>query len=153
MIAVNKCIRITAPIGDVYRFFERFENFPSFVHSVESVRGLDAERSHWVVRAPFNMKVEFDSRLTEKRENELIRWESVHGDTPGEGTLKSNGELRFKGEDGGNSTIVHMKFNYEIPGRVAGRIAEALHTLGFPDREVERGLEAIKSCIETRCAA
>ena len=153
MVTVNKCIRIGAPIGDVYRVFERFENFPSFVHSVESVRGLDGEQSHWVVRAPFNMKVEFDSKVTEKEEGELIRWESVHGDTPGEGRLRSDGELRFKEEDGGKATIVHMKFNYELPGRVAGRIAEALHSLGFPDREFERGLKEIKSCIETRSAA
>ncbi len=153
MVAVNKCIRIGASIGDVYRFFERFENFPSFIHSVESVRGLDGERSHWVVRAPFNMKVEFDSMVTGKKENELIRWESVHEDTPSEGRLKSDGELRFKEEDGGMATIVHMTFNYELPGRVAGRIAEALHTLGFPDREFEKGLKEIKSCIETRCAA
>ncbi len=87
MVKITKCIRIQAPVNEIFRFWNDFENFSSFIHSVESVHKLDNDRSRWVVRAPFGISVKFESEITETKENELIRWRSVHGVAKG---IKSN---------------------------------------------------------------
>ncbi len=146
MIKITKCIRIQAPVNEIFSFWKNFENFSSFIHSVESVHKLDDDRSRWVVRAPFGMSVKFESEITETKENELIRWRSVHGVTKG---IKSDGEIRFHQVDEGQATDVHVKFNYELPIKIAEKITERFKPLGFPSRHFDKGLEEIKERIET----
>ena len=147
MISIIKTIRINAPVGELYRFWEDLENFPSFVHSVESVRKLDEKRSHWTLRGPFGIQGEFESEFAEKKENELIRWESREG----KGFTKlaeGEGELRFVPVEEGKATDVHVKLNYRFSNRIADKIGEMISSVGYSDRQFERGLRAIKESIE-----
>ena len=147
MISIIKTIRINAPVGEVYRFWEDLENFPSFVHSVESVRKLDDKRSHWVLRGPFGLRGEFESEFTDKKEDELIRWESHEGKGFTK-AVESEGELRFVSVEEGKATDVLIKLNYSFPSRVAEKIGEMIKSVGYPDRQFDRGLREIKESIE-----
>ncbi len=44
---------------------------------------------------------------------------------------------------------MHVKFNYELPIKIAEKITQKFKTLGFPDRHLDKGLLEIKERIET----
>jgi uncharacterized membrane protein len=145
MITIDKSIAINAPIGQVYHFWQNFENFAEFIGSVESIKRTGDNTSHWVVRGPLRTKVEFDAQTTEQVENQLIKWHSVHDQSEAE-EVKSEGSLTFK-EDAG-VTNVHMIFSYSLPSAIANKVAETMNALGFPQKEFDKGLETIKTKIE-----
>jgi uncharacterized membrane protein len=145
MITIDKSIDIHAPIGQVYKFWQDFENFAKFIDSVESIKRTGDDKSHWVVRGPLRTKVEFDAMTTENIENSLIKWNSVHDSNEVE-EVKSEGSLRFKEIEG--ATQVHLTFSYSLPNAVANKVAETMNALGFPQKDFDKGLETIKTKIE-----
>ncbi len=145
MITIDKSIDIHAPIGQVYKFWQDFENFAEFIGSIESIKRIGENKSHWVVRGPMRTKVEFDALTTENVENSLIKWNSVHDEAETE-EVKSQGSLKFKETEG--VTNVHLTFSYELPNAVANKVAETMNALGFPQKDFDKGLETIKTKIE-----
>ena len=145
MITIDKSIDINAPIGQVYKFWQDFENFAEFIGSIESIKRIGENKSHWVVRGPMRTKVEFDALTTENVENSLIKWHSVHDSNEVE-EVKSEGSLTFK--ESGDATTVHLTFSYELPNAVANKVAETMNALGFPQKDFDKGLETIKTKIE-----
>ena len=145
MITIDKSIAINAPVGQVYQFWQNFENFAEFIGSVESITRTGKDTSHWVVRGPMRTKVEFDAVTTENVENERIKWHSVHAETEVE-EVTSEGSLTFK-EQGG-TTNVQLIFSYSLPNAIANKVAETMNALGFPQKDFDRGLETIKTKIE-----
>jgi uncharacterized membrane protein len=146
MITIDKSIDINAPIGQVYKFWQDFENFAKFIDSVESIKRVGEDKSHWVVRGPLRTKVEFDAVTTENIENQLIKWNSVHDQSEVE-EVKSEGSLTFKETEG--VTKVHLVFSYSLPNAIAQKVAETMNALGFPQKDFDKGLETIKAKIET----
>ena len=145
MITIDKSIDIHAPIGQVYQFWQNFENFAEFIGSVESIKRTGENKSHWVVRGPLRTKVEFDAVTTENVENSLIKWNSIHDSDEVE-QVKSEGSLTFK--EAGGATTVHLTFSYSLPNAIANKVAETMNALGFPQNDFDKGLETIKTKIE-----
>ncbi len=146
MVTIDKSIEINAPIGQVFQFWQNFENFAEFIGSVESITRTGDNTSHWVVRGPLRTKVEFDALTTENVKDQLIKWHSVHDQTQAE-EVKSDGSLTFKEHGGG--TNVHLTFSYTLPNAIANKVAETMNALGFPQNDFDKGLETIKTKIET----
>src|SRR6266853_706499 len=78
-VRVDKAITIDRPISEVYSFWRRFENLPRFMRHIESVTVQDDLHSHWVFKTPGGKKLEWDSEIIERRENEMISWRSLPG--------------------------------------------------------------------------
>jgi uncharacterized membrane protein len=146
MITIDKTIDIHAPVAQVYKFWQNFENFAEFIGSVESITRTGENTSHWVVRGPMRTKVEFDALTTENIENQSIKWHSTHADNEVE-EVKSDGSLTFKEHDG--MTNVQLIFSYSLPNAIANKVAETMNALGFPQNDFDKGLETIKTKIET----
>jgi uncharacterized membrane protein len=145
MITIDKSIDIHAPIAQVYKFWQNFENFAEFIGSVESIKRTGENTSHWVVRGPLRTKVEFDAQTTESIENQLIKWSSIHDENEAE-SVKSEGSLAFKEKDG--ATSVQLIFSYSLPNAIANKVAETMNAFGFPQNDFDKGLETIKTKIE-----
>lgn len=145
MITIDKSIEIKAPIAQVYQFWQNFENFAEFIGSVESIKRIGENKSHWVVRGPMRTKVEFDALTTENVENQLIKWHSVHDQNEVE-EVKSEGSLTFK--ETGGATHVQLIFSYSLPNAIANKVAETMNALGFPQNDFDKGLATIKTKIE-----
>ncbi len=145
MITIDKSIAIHAPIAQVYKFWQNFENFAEFIGSVESIKRTGDDTSHWVVRGPLRTKVEFDAKTTESIENQLIKWNSIHDEDETE-SVKSEGSLSFKEHDG--ATTVQLIFSYSLPNAIANKVAETMSAFGFPQKDFDKGLETIKNKIE-----
>src|SRR5262245_33000472 len=55
---VHQAVRVELPIGEVYRFWRRFDDLPGFVQHLAKVTELDRRRSHWVARRPGGVRIE-----------------------------------------------------------------------------------------------
>jgi len=141
MQRVERSIRVHAPIDGVYRMWRNFETFPQFMEHVESVHVTDPEgkRSHWRLRGPLGMNIEYDAALTEDVSNKEIGWRSL------DGNLGNSGTVTFAELD--DETEVHVFLQwYDPPG---GPIGEALaHILQNPEKMLDEDLRRFKKVIE-----
>lgn len=113
--SVDRTLRIDAPVERVYAYWRDFEHFPRWMSHVREVREVGDGRWHWVVDGPAGAPVEWDSELTQSRENRELAWRSVEGST-----VDNGGRVRFEPE--GDGTRVHVELQYSPPGGVIGEV-------------------------------
>lgn len=145
-IHVEKSVRISRPVDEVYRFWRNFENFPRFMKHVESIDVLDERRSHWRVKGPAGSSVEWDAEIIEEQDNQRIVWQSMEGaDVP------NCGLVEFERTPDGE-TEVHVMLEYRPPGGRAG--AAVSRVMGEePNQQLEEDLRRFKEMIEAGRAA
>jgi uncharacterized membrane protein len=73
---VTADIEIDAPVRVAYDQWTQFEEFPEFMHNVNSVRQIDDETTHWVAEIG-GVTREFDARIIEQVPDTRIAWQSV----------------------------------------------------------------------------
>ncbi len=140
-VTIHKTMNFNAPVEDVYRIWDNYQNFPKFMASVKEVRDLGGGRSHWVVRGPAGVSVEWDSEITKRVPNEIIAWKSVPGSV-----VQHSGIVKFKRRrNGGTTTDVRLSYN---PG--AGAIGHVVASLfgADPKSELDQSLQQMKQMIE-----
>ena len=140
-IEVNKTICVNAPVEKVFDFWSHFETFPNFMSRVRNVH-VAGNRSHWVVRGPGGVDLEWTSEVVRKEPNALIEWRS----TP-DSAVKHEGEVRFE-PTGNGGTRINVCMCYQPP---AGALGHALASLfgADPKSEMDADLMRMKSMIET----
>jgi uncharacterized membrane protein len=139
---VEKNIVINRPAAELYRFWRDLANLPRFMKHVESVLVKDNRHSHWVVKAPLGMTVEWDAEIISEIPNELIGWRSV-----GSGDVDHAGSVRFE-PAGAQGTTVKVMMQYDPP---AGPVGVAFaNILGEdPGHQIEEDLRRFKEVMET----
>ncbi len=142
-VRVDKAITIDRPISEVYSFWRRFENLPRFMRHIESVTVQDDLHSHWVFKTPGGKKLEWDSEIIERRENEMISWRSLPG-----ADVDNAGSVWFTPVLGDTGTVVRFEMKYVPPG---GRAAAFISKLFRRDAEIEiaEDLRRLKVLLET----
>src|SRR5262245_59361716 len=88
---VVKSIIVKKEVGDVYRLWANFENFPYFMKYVKSVTKNGPNISHWQVAGPLGMNIEWEAEMTRREENRRIAWNSKDR----EGTITTSGQVTF----------------------------------------------------------
>jgi uncharacterized membrane protein len=78
-LAVRSSVEINRPIADVFEFFKNFENLPQVIRAVSAVYDSQDGRSHWVVRSPAGVAMEWDAVVTKWVPRSVIAFESVAG--------------------------------------------------------------------------
>src|SRR3954471_16571359 len=142
MQRVERSIRVAAPASRVYEMWKNFENFPQFMEHVESVRmtGTDGQTSHWKLKGPLGINIEYDAKMSEDVPNKSIGWRSI------DGSLGNSGTVTFA-EVGDNETQIHVVMQWFDPP--AGPIGEALsRILQNPDHMLEEDLRRFKLSVE-----
>ncbi|MEW5745969.1 MAG: SRPBCC family protein [Nitrospirota bacterium] len=140
-ISMEKSVIINRPREEVYRFWRNFENLPRFMRHLESVRSTDG-RSHWVVREPGGITVEWDAEMTEDRENEFIAWHTLEN-----ADIRHKGKVMFSDATGGRGTEVRVKMKYRPPLGALGAAAAKLLT-AIPKNQLEEDLRNFKQVME-----
>jgi uncharacterized membrane protein len=139
-ITLEKTLLIEAPIEQVFDTWANYENFPRFMSNVKQVQPLGNERSHWTVRGPAGVGVEFDSVAQMQRPTELA-WQSEPN------AVQNSGRVTLVPE--GNGTRVTVRLQYRPPVGAMGQAVSSL--LGAnPRQEFEEDLERMKQFIEGR---
>jgi uncharacterized membrane protein len=143
MQRVEKSIRVKAPAAQVYQFWRNFENFPRFMEHVEEVRCVqpDCRTSHWKLRGPMGIDVEYDAELTQDESNTAIGWNSRGGE------INTSGNVTFTEQQ--DNTLVHVLMQWSsTPG---GPIGEAMsRILQNPEKMLEEDLQRFKDIAEGR---
>jgi uncharacterized membrane protein len=138
-IVTEKSVFIDAPVEQVFDTWANYENFPRFMSNVRSVQPLGGDRSHWKVRGPAGVSVEFDSTAQLHRPNE-IAWASEPGST-----VSHEGRVTLVPEGSGTRATVRM--SYRPP---AGALGQAVSSMfgANPKQEFEEDLNRMKQFIE-----
>ncbi len=141
-IRVNQSIAVYRPIDEAYGFFRNFKNFSRFMAHVNAVREEDETRSHWYVKGPGGIELEWDAEIINDQPNELIAWRSV--DSP---SVESTGSVRFERARGERGTLIHVSLNYLPP---AGALGAAIAKLmgEEPETQIQDDLRRLKQLLE-----
>lgn len=141
-IKVEKTVTINKPADELYRYWHNFEQLPTFMKHLKSVKVIDNKRSHWVANAPLGASVEWDAEILEDRENEFISWASVEG-----ADVDNSGFVRFKPAPGDRGTEVKVVIEYAPPG---GALTAAVAKLfgEEPEQQIGDELRRFKMLME-----
>ena len=139
---VGRSVTIAKPAAELYAVWRDFTQLPSFMENVVSITPLDDKRTHWVVKAPGGKTVEWDARITDDRDGELIAWTSEEGaDVP------NSGRVEFK-DAGLRGTVVSATILYDPPAGVIGKIVAKMFQRE-PAIQARRDLRRFKQLMET----
>jgi uncharacterized membrane protein len=141
-IHVEKAVNIDRSPEELYRFWRDFQNLPRFMKNVEAVIPIDEKRSHWRVKGPAGVPLEWDAEIYNEKENELISWRALQG-----ADIVNAGTVRFERAPQGRGAYVKVTMNYNAPG---GRLSALIAKLSGndPSRMVEEDLRRFKQVIE-----
>jgi uncharacterized membrane protein len=138
---VRQSVTVNRPVEEVYAFWRNFENFPRFMAHVQSIR-VSGRRSHWAVKAPAGMTVEWEAELVEDRENDLIAWRSLE-----DADVQHSGKVRFMRAPGARGSEVRVDLAYMPPGGALGRAIARLFG-EEPEQQVRDDLRRFKQILE-----
>ncbi|MHC0062847.1 SRPBCC family protein [Nostoc sp. UIC 10890] len=141
-IKVEKTVTINKSAEELYRFWHNFENLPTFMKHLKSVKVYNEKRSHWIANAPLGNSVEWDAEILEDRENEFISWASVEG-----ADVDNSGFVRFKKAPGDRGTEVKIVLEYNPPGGALGATIAKLFG-EEPEQQIGDELRRFKMLME-----
>ena len=142
IIRTRRSVTVNRPVADVYAFWRNFENFPQFMRHLVTVTDIGDGRSHWVAKAPAGREVQWEARITEERENELLAWQSTEG-----AEVPNSGTVTFRPAPGGRGTEVHVQLEYDPPfGKLGSKMAMMFRE--EPGQQVQDDLRHFKQVME-----
>ncbi|MEH2284846.1 MAG: SRPBCC family protein [Nostoc sp.] len=141
-IKVEKTVTINKSAEELYRFWHDFENLPTFMKHLKSVKVYNEKSSHWIANAPLGNSVEWDAEVLEDRENEFISWASVEG-----ADVDNSGFVRFKKAPNDRGTEVKIVLEYNPPGGALGATVAKLFG-EEPEQQIGDELRRFKMLME-----
>jgi uncharacterized membrane protein len=141
-VKIEQSIIVNRPADDLYRYWRDLGNLPRFMKHVESVEVKDDRHSHWIVKAPLGMKVEWDAEIISEIPNELIGWRSE-----GNGDIDNAGSVRFQSAPEGQGTEVRVMLQYDPPAGLVG-VAMAKILGEEPAEQIQEDLRRFKQVME-----
>jgi uncharacterized membrane protein len=138
-----RSVTVGRPRSEVFAFFRDFSNLARFMENIERVDVIDEKHSHWVVKAPADHTVEWDSVLTAETPDELLAWESGP-----DAEVKNRGRVEFRDAPGGRGTEIHATIIYEPPAGALGKVIATLFQKE-PGLQAKRDLRRLKMLLET----
>jgi uncharacterized membrane protein len=120
-IRLEASVTIARPVEEVFERFRRFDDLPNFMRAIERIDLSGARQSHWVIRAPAGLKVEWDAAIINDEPPTRLAWRSLPG-----ADVASAGSVRFQALPRGG-TAVHVLLQYEPPfGKTGASLASLL---------------------------
>lgn len=138
---LEDAITIARPIEDVYVYWRDLRNLPRFMPSLEQVDMPDKWRSHWVLRGPGGVRVEWDAEIINEEPPTLIAWQSLPG-----ADMASAGSVNFSPTRLGTEVRVLMQYNPPA-GQVGGLVAWFAGQ--SPAFQLREDLRRLKQLLET----
>ena len=142
-IYVRESVRLECPVDEVYRFWSRLENLPTFMENLAAVTDLGGGRSHWVARGPGGVRVEWDAEVINEIQNKVLAWKSLPG-----GDVVSAGSVIFgpaRGHDSGTQLTVTLQ--YEPPAGKFGKLVASAFGRE-PSQTIREALRRLKQLLE-----
>lgn len=139
MSKIEQSIDVNVPVRVAYNQWTQFEEFPRFMHGVESVKQEGDTKLHWVATIG-GIRKEWDAEITQQEPDQRIAWTSTTG-------AENGGSVDFHRLDD-KLTRVSLTLDIE-PDGVVEKVGDAV---GIPGRTVSGDLDRFKKYIEGRSA-
>ena len=135
-------IRIERPAEDVFDFWRDLPNLPRFMQYVEHIDLLGDGKSHWAVKGPGGVKLEWDAQIINEQRPRLLAWESI-----GASDVVSAGSVKFT-PLGPDATDLEVRLQYDPP---AGKVGAALAAIvgAAPSKVLRDDLNRLKQLLES----
>jgi Polyketide cyclase / dehydrase and lipid transport len=78
---IEATVTIQRPVNEVFGFYRDFKNLPNFLGDVMAIEPTGPATSRWTIEGPFGIRAHWTVEVTEVRENEMIRYETVTSPT------------------------------------------------------------------------
>ncbi len=139
-IHVSRTIEIAASPEQVYEVWSQYDSFPHFMSMVKEVRSLGGDRSHWKVKGPAGVPVEWNSVITDREPGRLLAWHSEDGSP-----VEHAGRVELERCPTGTRATVSMTYRPPL-----GRLGHAVASLfgRNPAQEMEQDLQRMKRYVE-----
>jgi uncharacterized membrane protein len=138
---IVKSIIVKKPASEIYAIWSNFENFPYFMEYVKDVTKTSPTVSHWEVKGPLGVTVQWEAEMTRMEENKRIAWNSKDRD----GTITTSGQVTFNALPQ-NETEVIVTMQYTPP---AGKVGEAIANIfSNPEERLKEDLRNFKRYAE-----
>jgi uncharacterized membrane protein len=140
-LKLKRAVTINCPAEALYGYWRNLSNLSKLFENVVSVEAYDATRSHWTLRVPGGLNLDWDAEITVDRKNRMIGWRSLDG-----ADLDNAGYVRFE-PAAGNRTVVRVALQYNPP---AGKVGAGLATLlgEKPEKQIDQALRKLKQLME-----
>jgi uncharacterized membrane protein len=137
---VTQHVIVKASPDQAYRAWADFENFPQFMHYIQSVTRVNDKTSHWVMQGPLGRRVEWDAETTRLEPNQRIAWNSKRNSA-----MKMSGQVTFA-PLGREETDITVSLHYDPPAGMAGDVVAEL--FDDPAGKLTADLRNFKAFIE-----
>jgi uncharacterized membrane protein len=140
---VLRTVMVNRPAEELYAIWRNFENLPTIMQHLDSVRVLDAKRSLWRARSPLGGTVEWEAELTHEVPDRELGWRSLPGSE-----VHSTGVVRFEPSPLGYGTQLQVEMLYAPPaGRLGATVARLLGE--EPHHQIDDDLHRFKERMES----
>lgn len=142
-IDITAVLTVNKPKDEVYEYWRKLDNLPSFMKHLESVTVIDEKRSEWKVRIPGGLgTIDWESEITKDVRGETIEWKSIE-----HSMIENSGSVTFK-DAGKYGTEVRVEILYRAP---AGYIGKGIGELLSPLTEsmIKEDIRNFRRIIET----
>jgi uncharacterized membrane protein len=137
----RESIVINRPREQLFAFWRDFSNLSKVMTHVERVDVIDSKRSRWLMQLPLGKELQWNSNVTEERQNQRIAWAADDN-----ADVRNAGWVEFR-DAGGRGTEVTVQLAYEPPGGEIGNVLAKLWPQS-PGALLKRDLEEFKQKVE-----
>jgi len=139
MAFIDRTIVVDADMRDVYVLWTAYEDYPSFMASIESVTLVPDDQLLWVAEVE-GETYEWDTDIVENVGERRIEWRALDG--------REIGEVRFEKLSGGRTGVT-----YRLEFDTGAWEGEPEAVARWMEGRVSEGLEAFREIVEGRAAA
>jgi len=143
-IKIKRAVTVNCVPEELYCYWRDLANLTTLFDNVLLVDVVNPQTSHWTLRAPGGVNLEWEAEITVDRKNEMIGWRSLEG-----ADIDNAGYVRFEPAPDGTGTVVRVALQYNPP---AGKLGAVVSTLlgEKPASQVEAALQKFKQLMEAR---
>ena len=132
---IQQAVDVAVPVEAAWKLWNRYEDYPKFMHRVEAAEKTDAKHVHFTEKI-WGIRREWDAEITEKRTHETIAWVSEDG-------LENAGVVTFHKM---GPRLTHIELNLDIAPH--GPIEKIGRGMRFTKRAVRADLHRFKAYAE-----
>jgi uncharacterized membrane protein len=141
-IDVDRTISVFKPKADLYQYWAKAENMPTFMVDVQSVTQTGPNMQHWKMSFPVGPSLEWDAEIEEQPE-ERIGWRTINHPP-----FEHYGAIEFREGNHPGETTIHFSAHYALPGGILTR-GLAMMFGRDPEQLVRENLRRFKQLMET----
>lgn len=143
VIEIKRAVIVDTSSDELYDYWRKLENLPTFMNHLKEVEQTDETHSHWVAKLAGGLPVEWDAEIVEDIPGQRIAWRTLP-----DSQVEQLGSVEFKPATGERGTVVSVEIRYSPPGGIIGETFANLLN-GVTAQQVKDDIRRFKSLMET----